>query len=610
MKPELHLFIIWEKGRFIQDTILGDIAKYFTILKQYEITWTPSLVASNFTRFCGTRLRDHLHYKIDNCGVGEFLLVIVRDDSPIYENRDTFHGPALVNVKMYEAKQRYREWTGGGIRVHATDSIVETNHDLTLLIGKNIEDFLKYDLYTKVEKLHRDIEGANGWDSILQLFYVLNNTVRYAVMRGYGELASGDFIDHGDTDIITDDYYNLWLIVNSPKKYADRKKPKAIVKIGDQSYLLDIWNNNIKDGYNYFDPIWAQNMLDCAIEWNGMRILNPENDFYCLLYHCLINKGYIADDYLVKLMRYKQEFQLAENDWNKILVDFLNKNHYEVICPKDDTCPFNISNPEIQKFALRYGGECVDIQSVEVNGISSIIKEFHRKKSIIKQGEHYIIELERSILSKIGKNDLFPRILSFGMSEEGMWIEESCVEGVMWAEYWGKHQNWTISNAKKVTRQLIEGIFALYSRGISWNNLMADSIKINEKTLQLYLSDFSKASRFPTQDTVVDSDFIECAKFLKAQFGNSTYYKSLEGVLLSLTTDKCADEEYINKQMNEINSILNSSMDIKSSFKFCRKKYKFLKTYIHNPKALCKTMCPHIIQRGIKKFRKLLKRIC
>lgn len=358
MKPEVHLFIIWEKARVIQEKILEDIAKHFTILKKYEITWTKKLVPLNYRRFCGTRLGNALDIKIEQCGKGEFLLCVIRDEDPIYEARDTFHGREFVNVKMFDAKFRYRNWSGLNIGVHATDNERETNHDLTLLIGKNVEDFIKSNTTSETEKLRRDLEGASGWSSIQQLFYVLNNTVRYAVMRGYGELATGDFIDHGDTDIITDDYDNLWLIVNSPKKYANTLKPKASVQIGNNSYLLDIWNCG-SSGYNYFDPTWARKMVDSAIEWNGLKILNPENDFYCLLYHCLTNKGYIADDYLKKLQRYKKELGISEIDWNKILVNFLKDNKYEVIRPKDTSNPFNISDPDIAEYALRNGGTCV-----------------------------------------------------------------------------------------------------------------------------------------------------------------------------------------------------------------------------------------------------------
>jgi|GEM_PF-3178893 len=356
MKPEIHLFILWDKARVVQDRILDDIALHFTILKTYEITWTPSLVVSNFTRFCGTRLGNSLQYKIDDCGIGEFLVVVVRDNNPIYENKKTFHGPADVNIKMFEAKQRYRDWTGGGIRVHATDNIIETNHDLTLLIGKNANDFEATCKDSKVEKLHRDLEGANGWESIQQLFYVLNNTVRYAVMRGYGELSSGEFINHGDTDIMTDDYENMNILLNAPVYHNIRHK--ALISIKEQKYLLDIWDCS-NTGRNYFDPVWVQEMLRTSINWNGLQVLNPQNDFYCLLYHCLINKGYIADDYMKKLMRYKREFGIIEEDWNKILVAFLRKMKYEIIRPTDTENPFRLSNLDIAEYALRNSGVCV-----------------------------------------------------------------------------------------------------------------------------------------------------------------------------------------------------------------------------------------------------------
>lgn len=366
---EIHLFILWEKARVVQEKILDDIALHFTILKQYEIMWTPSLVASNYTRFCGTRLGNNLEFKIDNCGVGDFLVVIVRDEKPIYENKQTFHGPADVNIKMFEAKQRYREWTGGGIRVHATDNEVETNHDLTLLIGKNIEDFLATCKDSKIEKLRKDLEGAKGWESIEQLFYVLNSTVRYAVMRGYGELASGDFIDHGDTDIMTDDYENVLIILNSP--VYNNIRHKALISIKEQKYVLDIWDCS-NTGRNYFDPVWVQEMLRTLIYWNGLQVLNPQNDFYCLLYHCLINKGYIADDYMLKLQRYKREFGIEEQDWNKILVAYLQDKKYEIIRPTDTANPFRLSNPEIAEYALRNGGVCVfsneDLKVYEQDG--------------------------------------------------------------------------------------------------------------------------------------------------------------------------------------------------------------------------------------------------
>ena len=192
---EIHLFILWENARAFQEKILDDIASHFTILKKYEVTWTPSLVVSNYTRFCGARLGNNLQFKIDNCGTGEFLVVVVRDETPTYETKQTFHGLADVNIKMFEAKQRYREWTGGGIKVHATDNILETRHDIILIIGKPIEYFEKLAPQQTTEILHKDLEGANGWESREQFLLVLKNIAPFV------------------TKVEPDD---IWLILNCP----------------------------------------------------------------------------------------------------------------------------------------------------------------------------------------------------------------------------------------------------------------------------------------------------------------------------------------------------------------------------------------------------------
>lgn len=198
MKTEIHLFILWEKARVVQDKILNDIGCHFTVIKQYAITWTAEKAASNFTRFCGTRLGNELEFKISNCGIGEFLLVVVRDENPNYEKRETFHGANEVNVNMYEAKQRYREWTGGGIRVHATDDVLETKHDIVLITGKPIEYFEKLEPQQTIEVLHKDLEGANGWESCGQFILVMKNIAPFV------------------TKVEPDD---IWLILNCPTAF-------------------------------------------------------------------------------------------------------------------------------------------------------------------------------------------------------------------------------------------------------------------------------------------------------------------------------------------------------------------------------------------------------
>ena len=38
-------------------------------------------------------------------------------------------------------KEKFRDLTGGGHKIHSTNSPLETNHDLTLLLGINYNDY-------------------------------------------------------------------------------------------------------------------------------------------------------------------------------------------------------------------------------------------------------------------------------------------------------------------------------------------------------------------------------------------------------------------------------------------------------------------------------------
>ena len=43
-------------------------------------------------------------------------------------------------INTFDAKQTYRTWTGGGNHIHASNTPEESEHDLVLLLGKNLKD--------------------------------------------------------------------------------------------------------------------------------------------------------------------------------------------------------------------------------------------------------------------------------------------------------------------------------------------------------------------------------------------------------------------------------------------------------------------------------------
>ena len=142
MNSELHLFIIWANARYKQSEIIKDISSRFRIVGIHSITWDKSRFSGNITRFYGENLPPYSN-KVKLCGNDTFVLVTVIDENPLYRPRLTSKGSKSVNVNMFDSKEMYRLWTGGGHMIHGTNDEKETRHDLVLLTGYSVDDYLK-----------------------------------------------------------------------------------------------------------------------------------------------------------------------------------------------------------------------------------------------------------------------------------------------------------------------------------------------------------------------------------------------------------------------------------------------------------------------------------
>ncbi|MGY1735363.1 hypothetical protein [Geodermatophilus sp. SYSU D00684] len=173
-RPEVHVFAIWSEARVLEERILEDLAGTFTVLEVVEVSWTPGeTFARNLTRMYGDALPPGSDKEV-HCGSGPFLLVVVRDDRPRHRLRRTTRGPALLNSTVFDARARYREWTGGGYRVHASDSAAEAARNLALLLGRRVSDVPGHDPRTGVVHSRAgDPVGTHGWESVDQLVLAL-----------------------------------------------------------------------------------------------------------------------------------------------------------------------------------------------------------------------------------------------------------------------------------------------------------------------------------------------------------------------------------------------------------------------------------------------------
>ncbi|MDM8533937.1 hypothetical protein QUF55_04440 [Clostridiaceae bacterium HSG29] len=361
-KKELHLFILWEKSRYCQSEIIEDIKNNFKILEIVEVIWDYDKFSENLTRFYGVSLPKNSK-KERRCGIGPFLLIIIQDENPVYAIRKTTKGPRIVNINMFDSKEMYRSWTGATDLIHATNDEVETNHDLTLLKGLNTSDYMSKnsEFDGEIKKNKCNLIGANGWNDLNELFYVLNSTIEYVVLRNFEPLPDEYHIEnHGDIDILTTNYENMKYITNSNDFYHDGKRVNNIVMINDIPVQFDF--RYVCDGY--YDSKWEYEMIKNRIYDRGFYHMDYYNYYYSLIYHAVVHKKDIAEDYKVRIdtMKSKINTDLTVNKDKNYLItelkEFMSSKGYSFTFPKDYSVFFNKSvirvNIPLSKIFYKY----------------------------------------------------------------------------------------------------------------------------------------------------------------------------------------------------------------------------------------------------------------
>jgi len=348
-KKELHLVIIWENGRYKEEAILRSISEKFELVEKYKINWNKNLFGQNLTTFYGTNLPEKSD-KEKHCGNGEFLLVTFYDHNPKYGYVKTSRGTEKVNVNIFDCKEKFRNLTGGGHKIHSTNSILETNHDLTLLLGVNYND---YEILLKdksndnkenkniIKSVPNNIIGVNGWKSLDQLFYVMNSSLDYVVLRNFEYLPDDRFSeDHGDIDFLVKDLNQAVYITNAKKLYKKRYK----IKVAGNDVLIDF--EYVGDGS--YDQKWQNHIIKKRILLkNSFYVPENEDYFFSLIYHILIHKTYIAADYPGKIKEIYKKLPFYDSrkcnfdNYLKLLENFLSINTYQITRHKDQSFFFD-----------------------------------------------------------------------------------------------------------------------------------------------------------------------------------------------------------------------------------------------------------------------------
>jgi hypothetical protein len=171
----VYLFVVWAEARHSERRILCDLAEHFRVLDVVEVQWSADeTFARNLSRMYGDTLPARSDKELE-CGTGPFLAVVIEDERPRHGVRRTSSGMKLVNTSIFDARARYRAWTGGGYRVHASDSAAETERNLVLLFGTPTHEFRDRRPPVNGPRTHdADPVGTNGWKSTDEIVLALD----------------------------------------------------------------------------------------------------------------------------------------------------------------------------------------------------------------------------------------------------------------------------------------------------------------------------------------------------------------------------------------------------------------------------------------------------
>ena len=264
-RSDLEMFVLWHNARKEEKRILEDIRRHAEIVATFDGEWPTGVEpAEGYRRFYGKLLRS-AEEKAESAGVGPFLVVIVRFAEPRLDWRMTRHGLELVNLDMYDLKWKYREWVGGFNRVHGTLMRREAVHDIMLMTGRSLEEWAAGTVKREDVTV---LPGQHGWESLAEMFRILNIGHKYVVLWNTMEILASSQTECARC--------------LQARPIPGRDKAYRVVTVGGREIGITI--RGIGDGF--FDERMARGLLNRReLGADGRYAPGPEDREMARVYH-------------------------------------------------------------------------------------------------------------------------------------------------------------------------------------------------------------------------------------------------------------------------------------------------------------------------------------
>lgn len=510
-----HILIIWSKAIDKKDFIINDLKGHFKIRKIFQVHWDKDLFINNLKCFYAHSQKHLNRYeytellrgKINTCGDSDFIAIIFKDSNPLYEDRTTSSGISLVNKNVFDRKMEYRNLSGNRYDIHASNDAWETNKDLTILFGLNTSDFCKkYPVDDDIiENYSSNAIGVNGFQSINQLFYLLNNTIKYCILRNFECLPSQYTIEgHGDIDLLVENKNYISYLTQAKSIFSESYRVYNTIRINNEDVPFDFRHV----GDNYYDTLWEKNILNSRNSRENFYIPDDENLYYTLLYHAYVQKGAVKQDYLPKLKQYANNIgKEFSDDINMVMSDldsYLKQYGYEYVKPTDKTVFFNLENLSFSNHANRYG--CfISRNEVDCNGAHYSTKIYKRNNTFFKVATKEIIDKEYQFLKRLESELYFPKVVDYGeIDTKSNYIEITACEGESPISFFEIPAHQHLHYIKSFVEETLKAISVLINHNIIHRDILPQNILVTEKKGKCSISiiDFGWSANIGDKNTV------------------------------------------------------------------------------------------------------------
>lgn len=539
----VHLMIIWSNALMQKDYIIKEINKDFRIIQSFNIKWDKKRFKDNLAVFYSHSLKDKsseeaskiIKNKCKRVGDGTFYALVFEDSIPNLVERETTSGIRTVNAHVFDKKIAFRKLTGGGSLIHSSDDEWETNKDLTLLFGLNLPDFLKkYDKGTpSLEYFNKNCLGIGGYESIQQLFYVLNNTIKYCVLRNHECIPDEYTVEgHGDIDLLVEHRNYAVRLTKALPVYPQKEyRVYHIIKIAGKDIPFDFRFV----GDNYYDPKWENDILETRVmQKNLFYTPNPMHQYYSLLYHAYVQKPYVKNDYFAKLSMYasKTDVGYKESAISSIqqLNRFIEDNKYKYVQPYDKTVFYNNKNLK-SVYVWNYLKSNVAFSKLEpilennysLSNFYYFKGEYKGRKVFIKYGgigETCLNEYERT--RKVF--DLYPKHfvepIAIEQNDRDYYIISEWVDAISIEEYMSKASS---EQKESIKSQMIEIYNALHDIGIMHRDIRPGNFLVVGNKLKLIDFQYAIDCHNPKELSCVKNDVRIAGRLGNKKFRYKSY---------------------------------------------------------------------------------------